>query len=77
MCVRYLLQNAYVLEADLVLYNPGLITKYQYTSNYLGVPTEKTDDWCFETKNRIITKLKVGGLNCHHMFCLLYTSRCV
>ena len=75
MCARYLLQNAYVLEADLVLHNPKLITKYQYCSNYLGVPTEKTDDWCFETKNRIITKLKVGGLNCHHMFGISYWNQ--
>ena len=44
-------------------------------SNYLGVPTEKTDDWCFETKNRIITKLKVGGLNCHHMFGISYWNQ--
>ena len=44
MCVRYLLRQAYVFEADLVLYNPKLITKYQYCSNYLGVPTEVTDD---------------------------------
>lgn len=72
MCVRYMLRNAYVMEADLVLYNPKLITKYQYTSNYLGVPVEKTDDWCFETKNKVITKLKIGGLNCHHMFGISY-----
>lgn len=72
MCVRHLLQNAYVLEADLVLYNPGLITKYQYTSNYLGVPTDVTDDWCFETKNRLITKVMVGGRNCHHMYGISY-----
>lgn len=72
MCVRYLLQNAYVMEADLFLYNPALITKYQYTSNYLGVPVEKTDDWCFETKNRVITKLKVGGYHCHHMYGISY-----
>ena len=45
MCARHLLQNAYVFEADLVLYNPSLIRKYQYTSNYLGVPVELTDDW--------------------------------
>lgn len=51
MCARYLLQNAYVLEADLVLHNPGLITKYQYCSNYLGVPVSKTEDWCFHMKN--------------------------
>jgi len=29
MCIRYLLSNAYVLEADLLLSNPKLITKYQ------------------------------------------------
>lgn len=72
MCARFLLQNAYVLEADLVLYNPKLISKYQYTSNYLGVPTAETDDWCFETKNKIITKIKIGGINCCHMFGISY-----
>jgi CTP:phosphocholine cytidylyltransferase-like protein len=72
MCARHLLQNAYVLEADLVLYNPNLITKYQYTSNYLGVPVDVTDDWCFESKNRVITKVRVGGTNCHHMFGISY-----
>lgn len=72
MCARHLLQNAYVLEADLVLYNPDLIQKYQYTSNYLGVPVDVTDDWCFEVKNRIITKVKVGGTNCHHEYGISY-----
>ena len=72
MCCRHLLQNAYVLEADLVLYNPNLITKYQYTSNYLGVPVDVTDDWCFESRNHVITKVMVGGTNCHHMFGISY-----
>ena len=72
LCARHLLQNAYVFEADLVLYNPKLVQKYQYTSNYLGVPVEKTDDWCFETKNRVITKLTIGGSNCHHMYGISY-----
>jgi len=68
MCARFMLQNAYVLESDLFLKKPALISKYQYTSNYLGVPVELTDDWCFETHDNIITRLKVGGTNCHHMF---------
>lgn len=72
MCIRYQLKNSYVFEADLFLYNPALITKYQYTTNYLGVYTDVTDDWCFETKNGIITKVKVGGKNCHHMFGISY-----
>ena len=72
MCIRYLLSNAYVLEADLFLSNPKLITKYQYSSNYLGVPTEKTDDWCFFMEGDRIKRLGVGGLNCHHMFGISY-----
>ena len=72
LLARDLLKNAYVLEADLYLSNPNLISKYQYTSNYLGVPTDYTDDWCFETKNKVITKVKVGGNDCHHMFGISY-----
>lgn len=72
MCVRYLMQNAYIFDADLVLSNPDLITKYQYTSNYLGVPVERTDDWCFETKNNVITKMSIGGINCYHMYGVSY-----
>jgi len=75
MCTRYMLQNAYVLESDLVLSNQNLITKYQFASNYLGVPTERTDDWCFETRNGIITKIRVGGRNCHHMFGISYWNQ--
>ncbi|MBE6735021.1 MAG: winged helix-turn-helix transcriptional regulator [Ruminococcaceae bacterium] len=72
-CAGYLLKNAYILEADLFLYNPKLITKYQYHSNYLAVPVEKTDDWCFETNDSgVIEKLLVGGVNCHHMFGISY-----
>ena len=72
MCARHLLQNAYVCEADLLLYNPKLISKYQYSTNYLGVPTKVTDDWCFKTKNGIITAMKVGGTDCHHMYGISY-----
>ena len=72
LLARHLMQNAYLLEADLVLSNFNIITKYQYTSNYLGVPTDYTDDWCFETKNKVITKVKIGGNDCHHMFGISY-----
>ena len=72
---RHLLAGSYVFEADLILYNPQLITKYQYNSNYLAVPTEKTDDWCFQTdSNGVIKKLTVGGVNCHHLFGISYWS---
>lgn len=72
MCARHLFKNAYVMEADLILYNPDVISKYQYVSNCLGVPVEITDDWCFETENGIITKMKIGGTNCHHVYGIYY-----
>ena len=44
MCARFLLQNAYVFEADLLMYDPSLITKYQYRTNILGFKTERSED---------------------------------
>ena len=64
--------NAYVLESDLYLYNPDLIRKYEYQSNFLGKYVTVTDDWCLETKNGIITKEKVGGYNCYQMYGISY-----
>ncbi|MBO1678660.1 NTP transferase domain-containing protein [Bittarella massiliensis (ex Durand et al. 2017)] len=67
-----LLQNAYVCEADLLLSNPRLIRKYEYSSNYLGMFKEYTDDWCFEVKRGKIRQLMVGGRDCYHMYGISY-----
>lgn len=73
MCVRHLLSNAYVLEADLVLSNPSLIRKYEYSSNFLGIPVENTDDWCLHTDaNGVIIEECIGGKNCHQMVGISY-----
>ena len=70
--VRDKFANAYVLESDLYLYNPDLIRKYEYQSNFLGKYVSVTDDWCLETKNGIITKEKIGGYNCYQMYGISY-----
>ena len=75
MCARYLLQNAYVFESDLLLKKQALVSKYQFTSNYLAIYTDRTDDWCFETKNGIITRVKVGGQKCHQMVGISYWNQ--
>lgn len=73
MKAKDLLSNAYVLEGDLIIKNPDLIQKYQYESNYLGVPVERTDDWCFTVSHKkIINGIVVGGLNCWHMYGISY-----
>ena len=72
VCAGELVKNAYIAEADLLLSNPELITKYQYESNYLGIPMEMSNDWCFSTENGVIKKLMIGGVNCHQMVGISY-----
>lgn len=74
MCARYLLSNAYVFEADLLLLNKALIKPYQYKSNFLGFSVKRTDDWCFEVNDSVITKQKVGGVNCYQEIGISYWS---
>lgn len=69
------LANAYVFEADLLIYNPSIIKKYQYHSNFLAIKKDVTDDWCFEEKEGIITKEKIGGTNCYQMVGISYWDR--
>lgn len=72
VCAREYLSNAYICEADLLVKNPKIITKYQYSSNYLGVPVDVTDDWCLMTKNGYVSKLSIGGTNCNHLYGISY-----
>lgn len=72
MCARHLLSNAYVLEADLVLAAPQLIRPYQYRSNFLAIPKDRTDDWCFEVQDGVITEEKIGGEHCWQMVGISY-----
>ena len=72
MVARYLLANAYVFEADLLISNPKIIKKYHYTSDFLAIKKDRTDDWCFTVKNNIIAEEKVGGLDCWQMVGISY-----
>ncbi|MCQ2398021.1 MAG: NTP transferase domain-containing protein [Sphaerochaetaceae bacterium] len=65
MCARFLLANSYVFEADLLLNNPKIIKKYHYSSNYLGIKKERTDDWCFKMKDGYISSQQIGGVDCY------------
>ena len=72
LIAKELLSNAYVFEADLLLSNPKIITKYHYTSDFLAIKKDRTDDWCFEVKDKIITEEKVGGEDCWQMVGITY-----
>jgi len=73
MVARYLLQNAYVLESDLIVSNPSIICKYHYQSDVLGIWKERTDDWCLDVdKDGNVCDEKVGGLNTYQMVGIYY-----
>ena len=59
--VRHMLSNAYMFEADLLIDNPRIIKKYHYTSNFLAIKKDRSDDWCFRVKGGVIIEEKIGG----------------
>ena len=75
LLAKDLLENAYVFEADLLVCNPNVIKKYHYCSDFMGFKVDKTDDWCFTTKNGIITSQVVGGVNCYQEVGISYWNK--
>lgn len=75
LVARFLLQNAYVFEADLLISNPTIVKKYHYTSEFMAIPVERSDDWCFDVKEGRIEGQHVGGLNCHQMVGISYWNK--
>lgn len=73
--VRSEFANAYVFESDLLLYNPKIIRKYEYVSNYCGIPVEMSDDWCFTTQRGKIIDMQIGGRNCYQMVGISYWTK--
>ena len=51
------ISNAYIMEADLYLSNPDILSRYQYKSNGLGIKAEKVEDWYFSAVDGRITRL--------------------
>ncbi len=69
------LENAYIIESDIILKNPRLISKYQYQSNYCGVPCERTDDWCLSVEKGRVSGVSVGGTDGFRMVGISYWTQ--
>lgn len=72
--IKEMMENSYVLESDLVLYNKRIIRKYEYETNYLGRETPYTEDWCFKMENGYVKDLLIGGTKVSHMYGISYWS---
>lgn len=63
-----LIAGAYIIEGDLYLQNPALLDPFPQVSNYLAIPVQETNDWCFYTDAQsVIKRIDIGGQNCLQM----------
>ena len=60
-----LIDRCYICEADLVIKNPEIIRKYEFTTNYMGAKVKETDDWCFKKSSGYVTNYARGGEDCY------------
>lgn len=70
-----LIDNCYICEADFLVSNPNIISKYNYCSNYLGAKVIETDDWCFKSKNGYAYDYKKGDTNCYQAYGISYWNK--
>jgi len=69
---RDVIDRCYICEADLIIKNPKIITKYQYCTNYLSSFVKETDDWCFTMRGNYIHKVDIGGEDVEQMIGISY-----
>lgn len=67
-----LIDRCYICEADLMISNPAIIRKYEYTTNYLGAKVKETDDWCFRKANGCVSNYQRGGEDCYQAYGISY-----
>ncbi|MBQ4651247.1 MAG: NTP transferase domain-containing protein [Oscillospiraceae bacterium] len=71
-CLDRLCGGLYLCEADLLISNPKIITKYQYASNILGSYSMQTDDWSFKMADGFLEEYKKGGVYCYNYYGISY-----
>ena len=72
----HLLENAYVLEADLFIKNPEIIRPYHYQSDVLGIWMKHSDDWVLVSDaDGYVTEEKVTGDECYQMVGIYYWNQ--
>lgn len=69
------IDECYICEADLMVSNPEIIEKYQYSTNYLGSYSLESDDWNFELENGRAVNYKKGGKYCFNAYGISYWNK--
>lgn len=70
------IDSCYLCEADLYIYNPDIIKKYQYCSNILGSFSLETDDWCFKMDEKgYATDFRKGNTYCYNEYGISFWTK--
>jgi len=68
------IDRCYICDADLYIRNPDIISTYEYTSCFFGVPVAETDDWCFTVSGQRIKNIGIGGEKCHRAIFIMHLN---
>lgn len=68
------IDRCYICDADLFVHNPAIFSKYEYTSQFFGVPVRASDDWCFTVEKNRIRTFGIGGEACFQSLFIAYIS---
>ena len=60
--------GCYICEADLLITNPRVISKYHTSSNYLGSYAKETDDWSLQEVNGWAVNYRKGNTRCFNCY---------
>ena len=67
--------ECYICESDFYVTNPNIISKYNYSTNYLGAYVGETDDWCLDLDNGYVKNYRKGGKSCYISYCVSYWTK--
>lgn len=60
--------GCYICEADLLIVNPAIISKYHASSDYLGSYAKETDDWSLKEVNGRAEDYRKGNTDCFNCY---------
>lgn len=69
------IDRCYICEADLVISNPKIIKKYEFSTCYMGAKVVETDDWCFKKVGGYIANYGMGGEDCYQAYGISYWNK--
>ena len=68
VALNHIKGGCYICEADLLVTNPAIISKYHTSSDYLGSYAKETDDWSLKEMDGRAVDYRKGNTDCFNCY---------